>query len=160
VFADDQDKLYAIVACSDVKTSQVPPHFDPLREKLTSWNCPVLSTWLSQDAKTVLLPPELPDFGELSDNEISDLVFPLPTWNEHFIVQALPPKGNKTGKYLYKNPCDKKSFLKSASKLNSLKKCSESESDARSKLLSTESAKILIPAQLRKKAIIGTEGKK
>jgi hypothetical protein len=150
---ENGDKLYAIVACSDVQTKDLPPRFDP-RDHLKSWNCPVLSTWISKNGKTVLIPAELPDFHELSESEIVKLIYPKVDWNEHVIVVA----SMKKGKFFYKNPCDRNKFLQSVAKLNSYKKFSESEAE-HNKKYSTESAKILIPAHHRSKVLI-PEGKK
>jgi hypothetical protein len=141
IFNEFPDTLYAIVACSVATTGNFPVK--------TNWNCPVLTTWLSKEGTAVLIPRNEPDFANAKESAIVEVVFPQKTknWVEYHLVAACNVKGKE--KFMYKNPCNYTVFIESLRKLRSTKKWSDSEDQ--SSLLSSESARILIPAAIRGK---------
>jgi hypothetical protein len=154
-FKKHADKMFAIVAMTYSKTSELPARVDIINDNLMGYTCPVMSTWLGANGKTVLLPPDIPNLEEMDASIIWKWIFPKFGWQEYYILPA--SKKPESPKMFYRNPCDIVSFRKSCSGITSLKKYSESESErerSRQKpgskkleeMMSSSSMKVLMPA--------------
>jgi hypothetical protein len=107
-FKKNLNKMFAIVSIYEL--------FENFRiagpgGHLMGYTCPVMSTWIAANGKTILLPPEIPNLEETDPLVIWKWIFPKFGWNEYYVLPAI--KKPEAPKMFYCNPCDIVSFWKS-----------------------------------------------
>jgi hypothetical protein len=155
LFAAHAAKMYAIVAVSYARTEQLPARMDVVNDNVVSYTTPILSTWVSTNGKTVLLPKDVPRLPYLPREEVWKWTFAKSGWSEYYITPARkadPPK------MFYKNPCDLANFARSCKGVTK-KKVSDSESDIKKQTVAgssfehcigkSASSKMMIPQSVQ-----------